>query len=208
MPGAEALAAVVDHLRGGGLVAMPTETVYGFGCVPERKLPWMAPATKGQRGPDKPFLLLIPGIELGSRSSTGSPEARELAEAFWPGALTLILADPRGQLPAGVRSPEGGVAVRVSPHPLAGAVVRALGGPMVSTSANAAGGPPALDRRRGPQDSRGIWGRGMSSGFWTVGNSRPPSLRRSSTAPGPGPVFSGSGPFPLKPPALCPPGDP
>lgn len=135
------LAAVVGHLRDGGLVAYPTETVYGFGCLarpePVRRLLEL----KG-REPDRPLLLLIPGPEAVS-GLEWTPEARELARAFWPGAVTLVLADPARRFPPGVRSPRGGVAVRRTPHPVAQALVEALGEPLTSTSVNAPGDEPA-----------------------------------------------------------------
>jgi L-threonylcarbamoyladenylate synthase len=136
---------VVDHLRGGGLVGMPTETVYGFGCVPEGQ-PMRKLQELKDRGPEKPFLLLIPGPESVPELDW-THEARELAEVFWPGAMTLVLRDPRGRFPPGVRSPSGGVAIRVSPHPLAKAVVDELQGPILSTSANTPGGQPALSAK-------------------------------------------------------------
>ncbi|MBT8395851.1 MAG: L-threonylcarbamoyladenylate synthase [Gemmatimonadetes bacterium] len=141
-PDPERLREVASHLLAGGLVAMPTETVYGFGGVPE-KAPLMELQRLKDRGPEKPFLLLVPSAESVPELRWG-PDARELAGVFWPGALTLILEDPEGRFPEGVRSEGGGVAIRVSPHPVAKAVVEAVNGPLVSTSANTPGGPPAL----------------------------------------------------------------
>ena len=141
-PDLSALEAVVRHLKEGGLVGMPTETVYGFGCLPETGPMGELQRLKG-RGPEKPFLLLIPGVDS-VPDLRWTPQARDFADVFWPGALTLVLLDPGGRFPWGIRSREGGVAVRVSPHPLAKAVVDTLGGPIVSTSANSSGGLPAL----------------------------------------------------------------
>jgi len=73
-----------------------------------------------------------------------TPQAKEFARVFWPGALTLILKDPEHRFPTGVRSREETVAVRISPHPVARGVVEAFGAPIVSTSANPPGGVPAL----------------------------------------------------------------
>ena len=109
------------------------------------------------REPDKPFLLLIPGME----TVTGLewvPAARELADVFWPGALTLILRDPDNSFPPEVRNPEGGVAVRVSPHPLARVVLAGLGLPMISTSANRPGGRPALDAHQALEAAEALGG--------------------------------------------------
>ena len=131
----------VRHLSAGGLVVMPTETVYGFGCVLESEPLSQIQHLKGRES-DKPFLLLIPGVEAVPELKWCT-EALELAKVFWPGALTLVLEDPEEKFPQSVRNPLGGVAVRVSPHPLARAMLSALGVPIVSTSANRPGGSPA-----------------------------------------------------------------
>ena len=68
-----------------------------------------------------------------------------LADAFWPGPLTLILSDNDYRYPESVRNFTGGVAVRVSPHPVADALVKQLGHPILSTSLNIAGDKPLLD---------------------------------------------------------------
>ena len=137
----EALAPVVAHLRAGGLIAYPTETVYGFGGRLEPGALARLTALKG-RDPEKPFLLLVPDERAVARLAWTEP-ARELAGVFWPGALTLVLADPDGSFPPGVRSPAGAVAVRRSSHPLARRLVELLGEPITSTSANAPGAAPA-----------------------------------------------------------------
>lgn len=160
-PPPEVLAEVTDHLVAGGLVAMPTETVYGFGCLVQEEPLGRLQGLKG-RGPEKPFLLLIPGVDA-VPGLDWVPPARELAEVFWPGALTLILRDPEGSFPPGVRNAAGGVAVRVSPHPLVRAVMGHLGRPLVSTSANTPGGlpalsgPEALSAARDLEAGEGLW---------------------------------------------------
>lgn len=141
-PSQDELDPVVRHLAGGGTLAYPTETVYGFGgrCTPggvERIL-----ALKG-RGEDRPLLVLLPGPEAAA-SLRWTDEARELASIFWPGALTLVLADPDSTFPAGVRSRSGAVAVRVSPHPFVAALLGLTREPLTSTSANAPAEAPAL----------------------------------------------------------------
>lgn len=142
LPDPELLALVAAHLAGGGLVAMPTETVYGFGATLEEKAVREIQRLKGRR-PEKPFLILIPGPHC-AEGLIWTPPARDLATTFWPGALTLILQDPQGLFPPGVRSLEGTVAIRQSPHPVARGVVETLGRPIISTSANPPGGAPAL----------------------------------------------------------------
>lgn len=141
-PDPELLGMVARHLEGGGLVAMPTETVYGFGAALQD--PALRDLTRLKaRGPEKPFLVLVPGVESVSELAW-TPEALEFANIFWPGALTLVLSDPDGLFPTGVRSAKGTVAIRQTPHPVARGIVEALGQPLISTSANPPGGVPSL----------------------------------------------------------------
>ncbi len=136
-----ALAPVVQHLLADGLLAYPTETVYGFGCA-LRPAALRALGALKRRGDDSPFLVLLPHAGA-APGLTWTEAARELAALFWPGGLTLVLDDPANTFPEGVRSAAGGVAVRVSPHPLARALPELLGGPITSTSANVPGEPGA-----------------------------------------------------------------
>ncbi len=140
---AHTLDSVLEHVSVGGLLAYPTETVYGFGGVLTRSVIEGLVALKG-RDRAKPMLLLVPDREAVS-DLTWTPEAIELAEVFWPGSVTLVLSDPGARYPDGVRGPAGNVAIRVSPHLLVRELVRGLGGPILSTSANRSGEPPALD---------------------------------------------------------------
>lgn len=140
-PGGGVLDGAVRHLAAGGLVACPTETVYGFSGAATAEAVTAVQALKG-RDDTRPLLLLI-DRESDAPGLVWTDEARALAEVFWPGALTLVLNDPEARYPVGVRSASGGVAVRRTAHPAAAALVRALGGPMTSTSANASGERPA-----------------------------------------------------------------
>ncbi len=135
------LDAVAAHVRAGGLLAYPTETVYGFGSTADEASVERVRALK-RRDAHRPLLLLVrDAADVDGLVWTDA--ARALADVFWPGALTLVLSDPRGAFPAGVRNAQGGVAVRVSPHPLLGPLLDHVGGPLTSTSANAPGMEPA-----------------------------------------------------------------
>jgi L-threonylcarbamoyladenylate synthase len=74
---------------------------------------------------------------------TFTPAARALANAFWPGPLTLVLPGGEGRLPDRLRGPEGGIAVRHTSHAAIARLIRALDLPITSTSANRPGGVPA-----------------------------------------------------------------
>ena len=139
---AAAIPRVVAHLTAGGLLAYPTETVYGFGSrVLQADVAALA-ALKG-RSAGKPFLLLI--SDRGMAEAHGlafNASADALARAFWPGPLTLVLPGGSGQLPDLLRGPDGGIAVRWTSHQAIAGLVAALGAPLTSTSANLPGQPP------------------------------------------------------------------
>ena len=135
---------LVRHVLGGGLIAYPTETVYGFGGLASRKA--VEALRRLKPGRERPFLLLVPSPAAVSEL-VWTPPARELASAFWPGALTLVLADPSSSFPAGVRGHRGGVAVRVTSHPLTRLLVERVGRPVTSTSANLPGEPAAANAK-------------------------------------------------------------
>jgi L-threonylcarbamoyladenylate synthase len=136
------LTMVIRHLRADGLIAYPTETVYGVGGRTTEAAVGRLRALKSREA-SKPFILLVDS----GRAVEGlrwTPAARELAEVFWPGSLTLVLEDPLDIFPAWLRDPgRRAVGVRVSPHPLVGRLLKALREPLTSTSLNAPGEPPA-----------------------------------------------------------------
>ncbi len=72
-----------------------------------------------------------------------TPAAHALAEAFWPGPLTLVLKGGEGKLPDALRGPEGGIAVRHTSHKAVARLIALLDQPLTSTSANRPGLPPA-----------------------------------------------------------------
>ena len=138
-----ALPRIVAHLRTGGLLAYPTETVYGLGS--RARLPDLQALArlKGRR-PGKPFLLLVSDRGMAEAHELAFNEAANaLARAFWPGPLTLVLPGGGGRLPDQLRGPEGGIAVRWTSHRSTAQLVAALAEPLTSTSANLPGMPPA-----------------------------------------------------------------
>jgi L-threonylcarbamoyladenylate synthase len=137
-----ARAALRTHLRTGGCIAYPTETVYGLGCALDPAALQVLGELK-RRDSDRPFLILIGEADFSGVEWT--PAARALAEAFWPGPLTLALAADADRFPGQVLSPDGTLAVRRSSSPAVAAILDALGEPVTSTSANAPGLAPALD---------------------------------------------------------------
>ena len=154
-------------MRDQGLLAYPTETVYGFGGLAEPAALSRLERLKPRHG-KMGFLLLLPDAEAAPELAW-SPVARSLAEAFWPGPLTLVLQDPEGRFPPPARSPEGTVAVRVSPHPLTRALVEALGAPLTSTSANPPGTAPAVTGAEALEAGRAL---GAGRELWVLDQGR------------------------------------
>ena len=125
------------------MLAYPTETVYGFGGGIDRESVDALVALK-RRPPAKPFLLLIAGPDMIERLDLRLPSyAANLVARHWPGPLTLVLAGGDHSVPAKLRGPEGGVAVRWTSHPGIARLIRAHGDAITSTSANLPGVPPA-----------------------------------------------------------------
>ncbi len=140
--------AAVARLRAGGLVAYPTETLYGVGVDARSEAAVEALRAWKGRAADQPLSVLVPdAAALESLGCALGRDARRLAAAFWPGPLTLVL-DCAARLAAGVAN--GGLGVRCSPHPVARRLAEraaAAGvGPVTSTSLNRTGAPPARTR--------------------------------------------------------------
>ncbi|MGD2046513.1 MAG: L-threonylcarbamoyladenylate synthase [Gemmatimonadota bacterium] len=149
---------VVAHVRRGGLIAYPTETVYGLGGAVTDDAVHALRGRKGREA-DKPFIVLVESSDA-VQGLGWTPAARALAEIFWPGPLTLVLDDPSGIFPVGVRDERtGAVGVRVSPHPLVARLVEALGDPLTSTSLNEPGAPPAASGTEAVEVVRALDGR-------------------------------------------------
>jgi L-threonylcarbamoyladenylate synthase len=138
-PGGEAfLADVAARIRGGAVFIYPTETIYGIGGRYDRDDVYSRIISAKVRPPENPFILIGGTVEcFAPLSLTFTPVAERLADAFWPGLLTLVLpgADSKS------------VAVRVSDHPFIAALAGHFPWPLFSTSANISGKPyqPAPD---------------------------------------------------------------
>lgn len=128
-------------LRAGRLVAFPTETVYGLGGAATNDTAVARIFEAKGRPSFNPLIVHLPDRDSAERIAVFDARARRLAEAFWPGPLTLVL--PRREdaglsrlVSAGLPS----VAIRVPAHPLAQALLRAAGVPVAAPSANRSGG--------------------------------------------------------------------
>ena len=135
-PDAAKIRRAAEGLRAGGLVAFPTETVYGLGAdALDAAAVGRIFAAKG-RPPTNPIIVHVPEVAAArTLVSDWPPAAQRLAESFWPGPLTLVLR----RLPIGPDVVTAGgptVALRVPAHPVALAILRATGVPIAAPSAN------------------------------------------------------------------------
>ena len=138
-------AAAVDALRAGQIVAMPTDTVYGVGVALDAPDGLQRLFAAKDRPLDKAIILLVADIEQAATVGVITPAARTLAERFWPGGLTLVLAQADGtQLPSILTAGARTIGVRVPDHDCPRALARELG-PLPVTSANRSGMPDARD---------------------------------------------------------------
>jgi L-threonylcarbamoyladenylate synthase len=134
------IAAAAAILRAGGLVAFPTETVYGLGAHGLDPQAVQGIFEAKQRPADDPLILHLGHADLVDEVALAGPLARKLAERFWPGPLTMVLPK-RPAVPAEVSAGLDTVAVRVPAHPLARALLVEAGLPVAAPSANLFGRP-------------------------------------------------------------------
>ena len=135
-PEPEKIALAAAEIRGGGLVAFPTETVYGLGANALDEAAVRRIFTAKTRPYEDPLIVHIYRIEDLEVVANPIPElARVLAEAFWPGPLTLVLTKSR-LVPDNVSAGLNNVAVRMPAHPVALALLESAGVPIAAPSAN------------------------------------------------------------------------
>jgi L-threonylcarbamoyladenylate synthase len=138
--GPDAVAAAARRLRAGGLVAFPTETVYGLGAdATDATAIAHLYAAKG-RPKFNPLISHLPSADAAMRLGVFNAAARKLAEALWPGPLTLVVPKAR-DCPIASLTTAGldTVALRVPSHPVAHDLLAATGRPIAAPSANRSG---------------------------------------------------------------------
>ena len=140
-PSTQAIEQAAELLRAGEIVAIPTETVYGIAASALNQQAVEKIFIAKARPQDNPLIVHIADRDmLPMVTSQFSSQAEKLAEAFWPGPLTMIL--PRGeQVCDGVCAGLDTVAVRMPSHPVAQQIIRASGLPLAAPSANLSGSP-------------------------------------------------------------------
>jgi L-threonylcarbamoyladenylate synthase len=169
----------VAILRRGGLIAYPTEAVWGLGCDPFDPAAVQRLFEVKQRPQAKGLILIAAKLEqLDDLVDFESLPAERRAEvlASWPGPHTWTVP-ATARVPERLRGDHATLAVRVTAHPVAAALCARFGGPIVSTSANLTGGPPP--RQRAELDARVLAGiDGVVDGA-TGGLERPTPIREA-----------------------------
>jgi L-threonylcarbamoyladenylate synthase len=152
------IAAAVTALRRGGVIAYPTEAVYGLGCDPAHRDAVTRLFDLKQRPPEQGVLLIAADFaQVEKFIDTVPADALARARATWPGPHTWVF--PRSTAtPAWLSGTHTGVALRVTAHAPAAALCRAFGGALVSTSANRHGAAPA----RTAAEVRSAFGTGLA----------------------------------------------
>lgn len=139
-PDTDGLRKASDVLRAGGLVAFPTETVYGLGADACNDMAVAAIYAAKGRPSFNPLIVHLTDISAIKRYCVVTPDAQRLADAFWPGAMTLVLPlrDDAGiskLVTAGLST----LAVRIPDHQVGQGLLRAFDGPIAAPSANPSG---------------------------------------------------------------------
>lgn len=131
-------------LSRGEAVVLPTDTVYGVGVAVEATSGPQRLFEAKQRPADKPVAWLVASADDLERYGAGVPAyARQLAEAFWPGALTLVVR-ASAAVPRAFQSQAGTIGLRMPASPDALALIQAVGCPLAVTSANCSGAPAVV----------------------------------------------------------------
>ncbi len=142
-PDETALTRTAEEVLRGGIVAFPTDTIYGLGCSLFDAAAVAMLAQIKRRAPSHAFISLIPeSMQAWGLAADVSPVAERLIDRFWPGPLSLIFrASPL--VPERVLGRGGTVALRCPRDTLCERILERIGGPVVSSSANLSGEPPA-----------------------------------------------------------------
>ena len=138
-------AAAIEVLRAGGVVSLPTDTVYGIAVALETAGGIERLFEVKRRPPDKGIMLLLESVDQAPRIGVMTPAAAALGAACWPGGLTVVVPQrPDVPLPAVLTAGTATIGLRVPDHPTPRALAGAVG-PLPTTSANVSGVPEARD---------------------------------------------------------------
>lgn len=140
-----------DYMQQGGVIAYPTEAVWGLGCAPDNKQAVYRILSLKNRDVRKGLILIAASIEQLDPYLDGlDPVLLKKLSDSWPGPVTWLVP-VNDRAPAWITGEFDTLALRVSGHPLVQGLCNAFGGPIVSTSANPQGEPPALTAKEAKQ---------------------------------------------------------
>lgn len=171
------MTAALIALRNSGVIAYPTEGVWGLGCDPRDEAAVLRLLALKQRDVAKGLILIASDeAQLAPFIDTASLSATQLAEvhASWPGPNTWIVP-ASNHAPRWITGAHDGIAVRVTAHPLVRALCEGFGGALVSTSANIASEPSP--RTRAELDPRIVAGVDAVCDGETLGRAQPSTIR-------------------------------
>lgn len=135
---------VSQCLYAGGVIAYPTEAIWGLGCDPYNRAATYRLLQIKQRPVHKGLILVASSPDqLEPLLASLNPTQLSRVLASWPGPTTWLIPDHHNCIPSWVKGMHSSVAIRVSAHPQVSAMCHHFGGPIVSTSANRAGASPA-----------------------------------------------------------------
>ncbi len=140
----EQLAPAVEAIRRGGVVAFPTDTLYGLAADPRDEEAVAAVFAVKRRATERTIALVASTLAQAETLAVLSGQARQLAQYFWPGPLTLV-APAASDVADSVLSETRLIGVRVPDHPVARALAELCGHPLTATSANRSGEPATDD---------------------------------------------------------------
>jgi L-threonylcarbamoyladenylate synthase len=144
-PESEVLSRAAAVLRDGGIIVIPTDTLYGLAADPFNQVAVDRVFEAKGRVADRALpLIAADAAQVETNLGPLGASARRLAERFWPGPLTLVVPGPEA-LARGVANSDGAVGVRVPAHAVARALCRHAGKLLTATSANVSGEPPVDD---------------------------------------------------------------
>lgn len=135
----------VEILSKGGIILLPTETVYGIAADARNKSAVEKIYEIKERDYSKPLQVMVANIDKAMEIAIFNNKALELAKKFWPGALTIILKIKPGSLPNNFNKVSDTVGIRIPDHEVALKILDQFGAPVAVTSANISGDPSNIN---------------------------------------------------------------
>lgn len=135
----------VEILKAGGVILLPTETVYGIAADARSKSAIDKIFELKKRDGNKPLQVMVASIEQAEKIAHFNDKARELARKHWPGALTIVLKLRSDGIANYFNRAGDTVGIRIPNHPIALEIIRELNSPIAASSANISGEDPNID---------------------------------------------------------------